>query len=107
MAANGARHGHGGPRVGSSLAYVSYPSAYASPAAPLPKNYSYSSIPSSWHERMASTPEASEEPDYFNHTRDHKGKGKVRMPSFAIGTGGTASPILASGRASPLSSRGN
>ncbi|GAP83562.2 hypothetical protein SAMD00023353_0200620 [Rosellinia necatrix] len=102
MAANGASHGI--PRVGSSLAYVSYPSVYANPVVPLPKNYSYSSIPGSWRERMASTPEASEEPDYFSHSRD-KGKGKEIVPSFAIGTGGTASPMLSSGRTSPLSSR--
>ncbi|KAI1125935.1 hypothetical protein F5Y10DRAFT_221709 [Nemania abortiva] len=102
MAANGS---HGGlPRVGSNLSQVSYPSVYATPVVPLPKNYSYSSIPSSWRERMASTPEASEEPDYFS-PRDYKGKGKERMPSFTVGTGGTASPMLSSGRTSPLPSR--
>ncbi|KAI0114060.1 hypothetical protein GGR51DRAFT_476777 [Nemania sp. FL0031] len=102
MAANGS---HGGlPRVGSTLSHVSYPSVYANPVVPLPKNYSYSSIPSSWRERMASTPEASEEADYFS-PRDYKGKGKEMMPSFIVGTGGTASPMLSSGRTSPLPSR--
>ncbi|KAJ8126818.1 hypothetical protein O1611_g6820 [Lasiodiplodia mahajangana] len=102
MAANGS---HGGlPRVGSTLSHVSYPSVYANPVVPLPKNYSYSSIPSSWRERMASTPEASEEADYFS-PRDYKGKGKEIMPSFTVGTGGTASPMLSSGRTSPLPSR--
>ncbi|KAI0457684.1 hypothetical protein F5B21DRAFT_462720 [Xylaria acuta] len=104
MAASGTGHG-ALPRVGSSLAYVSYPSVYANPVVPLPKNYSYSSIPSSWRERMASTPEASEEADYFSHPRDYKGKGKERMQPFTVGTGGTASPVLSSGRTSPLSSR--
>ncbi|KAI0539640.1 hypothetical protein GGR58DRAFT_512187 [Xylaria digitata] len=104
MMASGSSHG-GLPRVGSSLAYVSYPSVYANPVAPLPKNYSYSSIPSSWRERMASTPEASEGVDYFSDPRDYKGKGKEIVPSFVVGTGGTASPMLSSGRTSPLSSR--
>ncbi|KAI0191830.1 hypothetical protein EV127DRAFT_62370 [Xylaria flabelliformis] len=104
MAANGMGH-NGLPRVGSSLANVSYPSVYATPIVPLPKNYSYSSIPSSWRERMASTPEALEEADYFSQPRDYKGKGKERIPTFTVGTGGTASPMLSSGRASPLSSR--
>ncbi|GAW16065.1 hypothetical protein ANO14919_054880 [Xylariales sp. No.14919] len=104
MMANGMSHG-GLPRVGSSLANVSYPSVYANPVVPLPKNYSYSSIPSSWRERMASTPEASEGVDYFSDPRDYKGKGKEIVPSFVVGTGGTASPVLSSGRTSPLSSR--
>ncbi|KAI1757052.1 hypothetical protein F4782DRAFT_525819 [Xylaria castorea] len=104
MAANGMGHS-GLPRVGSSLANVSYPPVYANPIVPLPKNYSYSSIPSSWRERMASTPEALEEADYFSQPRDYKGKGKEMVPSFTVGTGGTASPILSSGRTSPLSSR--
>lgn len=105
MAANGS---HGGlPRVGSSLGLVSYPSVYANPVVPLPKNYSYSSIPSSWREKMASTPEISEGADYFSQPRDYKGKGKERMPSFTVGTGGTASPMLSSGRTSPMPSRGN
>ncbi|KAI0465818.1 hypothetical protein F4859DRAFT_519745 [Xylaria cf. heliscus] len=104
MVASGMGH-HALPRVGSSLANVSYPSVYANPVVPLPKNYSYSSIPSSWRERMAGTQEASEEAEYFSHPRDYKGKGKEMIPSFTVGTGGTASPILSSGRTSPLSSR--
>ncbi len=106
MAANGTSHS-GLPRVASSLANVSYPSVYANPVVPLPKNYSYSSIPSSWREKMGSTPEVSEGVDYFSYPRDEKGKGKEIVPTFVIGTGGTASPVLSSGRASPLSSRGN
>ncbi|KAI0425358.1 hypothetical protein F5Y09DRAFT_346796 [Xylaria sp. FL1042] len=104
MAASGMSHS-GLPRVGSSLANVSYPSVYATPVVPLPKNYSYSSIPSSWRERMGSTPEASEGVDYFSYPRDYKGKGKEIVPAFVVGTGGTASPVLSSGRTSPLSSR--
>ncbi|KAI1425435.1 hypothetical protein F5Y12DRAFT_784694 [Xylaria sp. FL1777] len=104
MAASRTSHS-GLPRVGSSLANVSYPSVYANPVAPLPKNYSYSSIPSSWREKMGSTPEASEGVEYYSYRRDHKGKGKEIVPSFAVGTGGTASPVLSSGRTSPLSSR--
>ncbi|KAI0909709.1 hypothetical protein F4823DRAFT_638647 [Ustulina deusta] len=104
MAANGTSHS-GLPRVASSLANVSYPSVYANPVVPLPKNYSYSSIPSSWREKMGSTPEVSEGVDYFSYPRDEKGKGKEIVPTFVIGTGGTASPVLSSGRASPLSSR--
>jgi hypothetical protein len=104
-------HGNGGlPRVGSSLTHVSYPSVYATPVVPLPKNYSYNSIPSSWRERMASTPEAAEGmegTDYFTHPGDYKGKGKEVALPFIIGTGGTASPAFSSGRTSPLSSRGN
>ncbi|KAI1176625.1 hypothetical protein F4777DRAFT_244375 [Nemania sp. FL0916] len=105
MAANG-MSSRGLPRVGSALAYVSYSAADPSPLLPLPRNYSYSSMPGSWRERAANTPGPgpSEAGDYFNHPRDHKGKGKERMPSFAIGTGGTAS-MLSSGRASPLPSR--
>ncbi|RYC54827.1 hypothetical protein CHU98_g11385 [Xylaria longipes] len=104
MAASGMGHS-ALPRVGSNLANVSYPSVYANPVVPLPKNYSYSSIPSSWRERMASTPEAMEEADYFSRPRDYKGKGKEVMQPFTVGTGGTASPVLSSGRTSPLSSR--
>ncbi|KAI0189028.1 hypothetical protein F4808DRAFT_48065 [Astrocystis sublimbata] len=92
------------PRVGSNLTNVSYPSVYANPVVPLPHNYSYSSIPSLWRERMANTPGASDEADYFSHHRDPKGKGKDTRP-FVIGTGGTASPVISSGRTSPLSSR--
>ncbi|KAI3329034.1 hypothetical protein HD806DRAFT_270405 [Xylariaceae sp. AK1471] len=95
--------GHGGlPRVGSSLSYVSYPSVYANPVVPLPKNYSYSSIPSSWRDRVATTPEASEGLDYFDQSEDNKGKGKEIATPFTVGT---ASPMLSSGRTSPLSSR--
>ncbi|KAI1828687.1 hypothetical protein F4861DRAFT_14419 [Xylaria intraflava] len=104
MAASSTNH-HGLPRVASSLAQVSYPSVYANPVVPLPKNYSYSSVPGSWRERMVSTPETSEEEDYFNGPRDYKGKGKEIVPAFTPGTGGTASPMLSSGRTSPLSSR--
>ncbi|KAI1310308.1 hypothetical protein F5Y03DRAFT_35368 [Xylaria venustula] len=104
MAANGMVHS-GLPRVASSLSNVSYPSVYATPVVPLPKNYSYSSIPSSWRDKMASTPEASEGLDYFTISRDFKGKGKEIVPAFVVGTGGTASPVLSSGRTSPLSSR--
>jgi hypothetical protein len=102
-AASGLSHS-GLPRVGSSLSNVSYPSVYANPVAPLPKNYSYSSIPSSWRDRMATTPEASEGQDYFSQPGDYKGKGKEIATPF---TTGTASPMLSSGRTSPLSSRGN
>ncbi|KAI1108695.1 hypothetical protein F5Y14DRAFT_456764 [Nemania sp. NC0429] len=105
MAANGMSHS-ALPRVGSSLANVSYPSVYANPVVPLPKNYSYSSISSAWRERMPSTPEAYEGEYYFSYPGDRKGKGKEIMPSsFMVGTGGTESPVLSSGRTSPLSSR--
>ncbi|KAI0396206.1 hypothetical protein F5Y17DRAFT_125684 [Xylariaceae sp. FL0594] len=94
-------HSSGGlPRIGgSSLANVSYPSVYATPVVPLPKNYSYNSIPSSWRERMASTPEAAE--------GNYKGKGKEVAAPFVIGTSGTATPTFSSGRTTPSSSRGN
>ncbi|KAJ2984714.1 hypothetical protein NUW58_g5916 [Xylaria curta] len=90
MAANGMTHSHSHsalPRVGSSLAYVSYPSVYANPVVPLPKNYSYSSIPSSWRERMASTPEASEGMDYFSHPRDYKGKAVPGTVGIGVAVG--------------------
>lgn len=105
MAASGMSQS-GLPRVGSSLSNVSYPSIYANPVVPLPKNYSYSSVPSLWRERMASTPEVAEGVDYFSVPRDYKGKGKEIVPAFHIGTGGTASPVISSGRTSPVSSRG-
>ncbi|KAI1436704.1 hypothetical protein GGR50DRAFT_701378 [Xylaria sp. CBS 124048] len=105
MAASSSANHSGLPRVGSSLAHVSYPSVYANPMVPLPKNYSYSSVPSSWRERMVNTPELSEEEDYLNSPRDYKGKGREIVPSFPGGTGGTTSPMLSSGRASPMSRR--
>ncbi|KAI2635519.1 hypothetical protein GGS21DRAFT_539099 [Xylaria nigripes] len=104
MAASGGNH-HGLPRVGSSLAHVSYPSVYANPIVPLPKNYSYVSVSSSWREKMANTAEASEEEDCFNNPRDYKGKGREVVHSITGGTGGRASPVLSSGRTSPLSNR--
>ncbi|KAK3369077.1 hypothetical protein B0T24DRAFT_533744 [Lasiosphaeria ovina] len=41
-------HAVGLPRLNSSLSHVSYPSAYASPVVHIPRNYSYSGVPSGW-----------------------------------------------------------
>ncbi|KAI8635330.1 hypothetical protein F5Y19DRAFT_7513 [Xylariaceae sp. FL1651] len=92
------------PRVGSSLSCASYPPVYANPVVPLPKNYSYSSIPSSWREKMGNTPEGVEGLDYFSQPGVYRGKGKGKevVPRFIVGA---ASPMLSSGRASPLSGR--
>jgi hypothetical protein len=98
---------NGLPRVGSSTEHLSHPSVYSNPVVPLPKNYSYNSIPSSWRDKMSTTPEVSEGLDYFSHPGDYKGKGKEIVPRFTIGTGGTVSPMLSSGQTTPMSSRGN
>ncbi|KAI0147681.1 hypothetical protein GGR57DRAFT_250201 [Xylariaceae sp. FL1272] len=91
------------PRVGSNLSNVSYPSVYASSPIPaLPKNYSYSSIPTAWRDRMAMTPEGVESPDYFAQPPSFKGKERERIPRFTIGT---TPSVLSSGRTSPQSSR--
>ncbi|KAI1266016.1 hypothetical protein F5Y18DRAFT_35105 [Xylariaceae sp. FL1019] len=91
------------PRVGSNLSNVSYPSVYgASPIPALPKNYSYSSIPTAWRDKMAMTPEGVESPDYFGRPSSFKGKEREPMPRFTIGT---TPSVLSSGRTSPLSSR--
>ncbi|KAI1809331.1 hypothetical protein GGS20DRAFT_580790 [Poronia punctata] len=116
MAASGMGNSGRLPSVGSSLAYVSYPSAHANPVVPLPRHYSYSSIPSSWRERMATMPEGvqgmpgmqtAEPMDYLSQPRDYKGKGKGKeiAAPFIAGTDGTASPAYYSDRASTLSSR--
>ncbi|KAI5923693.1 hypothetical protein F4810DRAFT_203158 [Camillea tinctor] len=78
----------GMPRVGSSLSYVSYPSVYATPVVPLPKNYSYSSIPSSWREKMHSTPGSVHSPDgseYFSYSASVKGKEREYLPPIRAG----------------------
>ncbi|KAI1498918.1 hypothetical protein F5X99DRAFT_300971 [Biscogniauxia marginata] len=95
--ANSSAHMGGMPRVGSSLSYVSFPSVYATPVVPLPKNYSYSSIPSSWRDKMASTPGSLGTPDgseYFSYSGSMKGKEREFLP-----------PILA-GTTTPMSNRG-
>ncbi|KAI1486902.1 hypothetical protein F5X96DRAFT_681653 [Biscogniauxia mediterranea] len=95
MASNG--NGSGMPRVGSSLSYVSYPSVYATPVVPLPKNYSYSSIPSSWREKMTTTPGSVPSPDgseYFSYSASMKGKEREILP-----------PILG-GAMTPMSNKG-
>ncbi|KAI1322255.1 hypothetical protein F5Y16DRAFT_49578 [Xylariaceae sp. FL0255] len=89
---------HGLPRVGSSVSFASHPSVYSSPIPPMPKNYSYTSIPTSWREKIASTPDSVEGSDYF---RSHKGKGR-EVVRFVTGS---ASPMLSSGRSSALSNR--
>ncbi|KAI1779778.1 hypothetical protein F4818DRAFT_153067 [Hypoxylon cercidicola] len=61
----------GMPRVGSSMSYVSYASVYATPVVPLPKNYSYGNIPSSWREQLGGPQEGH---DYFSQPKSAKGK---------------------------------
>ncbi|KAI0380023.1 hypothetical protein F5Y04DRAFT_104536 [Hypomontagnella monticulosa] len=93
----------GMPRVGSSLSYVSYASVYATPVVPLPKNYSYDTIPASWREQLVKSREGS---DYFSHpgsTRNSKGKEKEYIqPSSSIGPAPMISPAVSSA----MSSRG-
>lgn len=55
------------PRVGSSLSHVSYPDVYNTPVVPLPKNYSFSSMPATWRSSDSQT-------DYFSHGGSLKGK---------------------------------
>ncbi|KAI1344974.1 hypothetical protein F5Y15DRAFT_13168 [Xylariaceae sp. FL0016] len=88
------------PRVGSSLSSVSYPSVYANPIVPLPVNYSYSSIPSSWAEHFANLPE---NPDFSGRGRAWKGKEREIVPGF---TTGTSTPATSCGRISPSSNIG-
>lgn len=59
--------GGGLPRVGSSLSHVSYPDVYNTPVVPLPKNYSFSSMPATWRSNDSQT-------DYFSHGGSLKGK---------------------------------
>ncbi|KAI2618874.1 hypothetical protein GGR54DRAFT_146519 [Hypoxylon sp. NC1633] len=92
----------GMPRVGSSLSYVSYASVYATPVVPLPKNYSYNNIPTSWRDQMSNQ----EGSDYFSHpgsVRTAKGKEREHIqPSTSIGP----TPMLSPGQASTASSQG-
>ncbi|CAJ2501517.1 Uu.00g043700.m01.CDS01 [Anthostomella pinea] len=99
MAAGGMNLG-GLPRVGSSLSYVSFPSAYATPVVSRPKNYSYSSIPSSFRESVANT---HGDGDYLSQPVSVKGKERAVGPRFTIGT---ETPLMSSGRASPVLNRG-
>ena len=55
------------PRVGSSLSHVSYPDVHNTPVVPLPKNYSFSSMPAAWRSNDSQT-------DYFSHGGSSKGK---------------------------------
>lgn len=66
----------GMPRVGSSMSYVSYASVYATPVVPLPKNYSYGNIPSSWREQLGGPQEGH---DYFGQL------GQLGQPKSAKG----------------------
>lgn len=68
----------GMPRVGSSLSYVSYASVYATPVVPLPKNYSYSNIPTSWREH---TTDSQERVDYSVHAGS-VGSSKGKEPEY-------------------------
>ncbi|KAI2465511.1 hypothetical protein F4781DRAFT_23975 [Annulohypoxylon bovei var. microspora] len=100
------------PRVGSSLSYVSYASVYGTPVVPLPKNYSYNNVPTSWRDQLANFHDG---PDYFAQPGSRgsaKGKGleHVRSPS-SIGPVPRLSPgqfsILSSKDASRDESTGN
>lgn len=66
MAASSIR-ASGLPRVGSSLSHVSYPDVYNTPVVPLPRNYSFSSMPATWRPDDSQT-------DYFSHGGSLKGK---------------------------------
>ncbi|KAI0890433.1 uncharacterized protein GGS22DRAFT_13569 [Annulohypoxylon maeteangense] len=81
------------PRVGSSLSYVSYASVYGTPVVPLPRNYSYNNVPTSWRDQLANFHEG---PDYFTQPVNGgstKGKGldHVRTPG-SIGPAPRRSP---------------
>ncbi|KAI1093606.1 hypothetical protein F5B19DRAFT_113552 [Rostrohypoxylon terebratum] len=91
------------PRVGSSLPYVPYASVYGTPVVPLPKNYSYSNIPSAWRDQLGNSNEG---PDYFAQLgsgRSAKGKEPqyIRTPASL----GPASRFSL-GQSSILSSKG-
>ncbi|KAI5866947.1 hypothetical protein GGS23DRAFT_593678 [Durotheca rogersii] len=64
------------PRVGSSSSYNPYAAVYATPVVPLPKNYSYSSVPASWREPGTSR----DGPDYISHPPSAKGKERASAP---------------------------
>ncbi|KAI0894905.1 hypothetical protein F4806DRAFT_101451 [Annulohypoxylon nitens] len=91
------------PRVGSSLSYVSYASVYGTPVVPLPKNYSYNNIPSTWRDQLGNFHEG---PDYFAQLGSGgSAKGKepqyIRTPT-SIGPASRFSP----GQSSIVSSKG-
>ncbi|KAI1210002.1 uncharacterized protein F4807DRAFT_81531 [Annulohypoxylon truncatum] len=91
------------PRVGSSLSYVSYASVYGTPVVPLPKNYSYNNVPTSWRDQLANSHEG---PEYFSLTGSGGStKGKepehVRVPP-SMGP----APRLSPGQSSTISSKG-
>ncbi|KAI2617527.1 hypothetical protein GGS26DRAFT_404609 [Hypomontagnella submonticulosa] len=94
----------GMPRVGSSLSYVSYASVYATPVVPLPRNYSYSNIPTSWRKQLANShQEGSEYCSHSGSTGNGKGKEKEFIqPSSSIGP----SPIIFPAVSSVISSKG-
>ncbi|ORY63255.1 uncharacterized protein BCR38DRAFT_486008 [Pseudomassariella vexata] len=88
---------NGMPRVGSSLSYVSYPSAHATPVVPLPMNYSFSSMPASLGVNYT-------EPDHSSQPgSSRKGKEPESAPTLLTGV---AIPLQKSScRASAMSSK--
>lgn len=88
------------PRVGSSLSHVSYPDVYNTPVVPLPKNYSFSSMPATWRSNDSHM-------DYFSHGGSLKGKEPASAAGLprrtAYSTPGT--PRLGSGDSLHMASR--
>ncbi|KAI1766188.1 hypothetical protein GGR53DRAFT_222521 [Hypoxylon sp. FL1150] len=95
------------PRVGSSLSYVSYASVHPTPIAPLPKNYSYSSIPASWREQWGGPLDGH---DYFSQAKTSKGKEPEYLrplPASVSRSSPTQTNAVSSKSVSPSGSSGN
>ncbi|KAI1408819.1 hypothetical protein F5Y13DRAFT_98382 [Hypoxylon sp. FL1857] len=93
----------GMPRVGSSLTYGSFASVYATPVVPLPRNYSYNNIPTSWREQLANFQDDRSSFAHSGSVATSKGKEPEYIRSSSS-TGPFAS--LSPGQSSTVSSNG-
>ncbi|OTA69411.1 hypothetical protein K449DRAFT_396745 [Hypoxylon sp. EC38] len=93
----------GMPRVGNSLSYGSFASVYATPIVPLPKNYSYNNIPTSWREQLANFQDGRNSLPHPGSVAISKGKEPEYVrPSSSAGP----FPRLSPGQSSTVSSKG-
>ncbi|KAI0843149.1 hypothetical protein F5Y06DRAFT_292135 [Hypoxylon sp. FL0890] len=96
-------HMAGMPRVGSSLSYGSFASVYATPVVPLPRNYTYSNIPTSWREPLANFQDGRNSFVQSGSVVTSKGKEPEYIrPSSSAGP----FPILPAGQSSTILSKG-
>ncbi|KAI1142997.1 hypothetical protein F5Y05DRAFT_408451 [Hypoxylon sp. FL0543] len=92
----------GMPRVGSSLSYGSFASVYATPVVPLPRNYSYNNIPTSWREPLANFQDDRKSFAHSGSVAASKGKEPEHAQPFLSST---PFPTLSPGKSSPTSSK--